>query len=189
MIVRKIKPGIIEIIDIDLTKELESYSLVEVSDKDAYLLLTTSKGFKVGENHKTTIEYKSGDDTDKMFKAIVEKKKGNEDFIDVSKKYSIDDINIPGTSVLIRDVEHKKITVARRTTTNDKKGTINRLFVNNTERDLFFDDARRSDYYKTNKKFAITSEDKNYEKWCNFMNNKYIDIITQIENKKELKRK
>ena len=189
MIVRKIKPGIIEIIDIDLTKELESYSLVEVSDKDAYLLLTTSKGFKVGENHKTTIEYKSGDDTDKMFKAIVEKKKGNETFVDVSKKYSIEDVNIPGTSVLIRDLEHKKITVARRTTTNDKMGGINRLFVDNKERDLFFDDARRSDFYKTNKKFAITSDDKNYEKWCNFMNTRYIEIVTQLENKAKSNRK
>ena len=41
MIARKVRPGVLEIIDIDLTKEIESHTLIEISDKDAYLLLAT----------------------------------------------------------------------------------------------------------------------------------------------------
>ena len=42
MIARKIKPGILEIIDVSSQDEIESYTLLEISDKDAYLLLASS---------------------------------------------------------------------------------------------------------------------------------------------------
>jgi len=182
MIARKVKPGVLEIIDIDLTKELESYSLVEISDKDAYLLLTTSKGFKVGTNNMTIINYESGDSTDSMYKAIVEKKKGKENFVDVSKKYSIDDIDIPGTSVLIRDVEKQKISVARRSTTNSKTGSINRLFINNTIRDKFFNDVR--DNKKKFNKYELYGKDAKYNAWSQFMNDEYLRIMKVIKDEK-----
>lgn len=187
MIARKIKPGVLEILDIDLTKELESHTLVEISDKDAYLLLTTSKGFKVGENHKTTISFESGDETDKMFKAIAEKHKKDEsrNFVDVSKKYNIDEVNIQGTSVLIRDLENRTIRVGKRETTKSKIGSINRLFVTNFERDAFFDDARKSHTHAKTNKFALNeSYDATlFAKWDEYMNNRYIEIITNLDNK------
>lgn len=185
MIARKVKPGVLEIIDIDLTKEIESHTLVEISDKDAYLLLTTSKGFKVGDNHMTTINFESGDSTDKMFKAIVEKhrKDDSRTFLDVSKKYSIDDVDIPGTSVLLRDVTKGIISVARRSTTNSKTGSINRLFVTNDIRDKFFKCANNSLRYKETKKFAIDTRDKNYEIWETYMNDRYVEIISSLSNK------
>ncbi len=191
MIARKVRPGVLEIIDIDLTKEIESHTLIEISDKDAYLLLTTSKGFKVGDNHMTTINFENDDATDKMFKAIAEKHRKDEsrNFLDVSKKYSIDDVNIPGTSVLLRDVNKKIISVAKRDTTNDKKGSINRLFVTNEVRDKFFNDARVSTRFKETKKFSIDMRDeKMYSYWDEYLTSRYVDIITQLENKKELKK-
>lgn len=184
MIARKVKPGVLEIIDIDLTKELESHTLIEISDKDAYLLLTTSRGFKVGDNNMTTINFESGDKTDKMFKAIAEKHKKDtsRDFMDVSKKFSIDDLNIPGTSVLLRDVKKQTITVARRTTTNSKQGSINRIFITDEVRDKFFNDARKSVLFTTSKKYGIDIRDvEKYEYWCDFMNTQYIEIISQLE--------
>ena len=39
-------------------------------------------------------------------------------------------------------------------TTNDKKGSINRLFVTNEVRDKFFNDARVSTRFKETKKFS-----------------------------------
>lgn len=187
MIARKIKPGVLQILDIDLKKEMESHTLVEITDKDAYLMLLSSNGFKVADNNAATIEYESGSTIDTMFKAIAEKHKKDDtrEFADVSKKYNIDDVDIPGTSVLIRDVEKRTITVARRTTSNYKQGSINRLFINNNERDKFFDDARVSNYYKKNKKFAIdTSDEQAYEYWSIYMNNRYFQIMRSLKNEK-----
>lgn len=196
MIARKVKPGVLEIVDVDLSKEIESHTLIEISDKDAYLLLTTSKGFKVGDNNKTTISFKDGDATDVMFKAIAEKHKKEEGrtFLDVSKKYNVDDVKIEGTSVLIRDVENRIIRVARRETTNCKQGSINRLFVTNYERDLFFDCARVSNSFKTTGKFMLDAslDAKDYDTWSAYMNDRYVEIVGQVgqtKSKKELKKR
>lgn len=192
MIARKVKPGVLEIVDVDLMKEIESHTLIEISDKDAYLLLTTSKGFKVGDNNKTTINFKSGDETDKMFKAIAEKhkKEGKRTFEDVSKKYTLDEVEIPGTSVLIRDIEKRIIRVARRETTNWNQGSFNRLFVTNFERDAFFDDARVSSSYKTTGKFMLTADNEPevYSKWAEYMNSRYFEIIELLKTKKATSR-
>ena len=88
MIARKIKPGVLEIIDAKSQDEVESYALLDITDKDAYLLLTSTKKFSKDGN-VTTITYENGDETDKMFKAIAKKHKEENptNFIDVSKKY------------------------------------------------------------------------------------------------------
>ena len=184
MIARKIKPGVLQIIDTTSQNEIESYTLLEVSDKDAYLLLASSKEFNK-EGNITTITYDSGDDTDKMFKAIAQKHKETnaDNFIDVSKKYSIDDIKIEGTSVLLRDPKKHTIKVCYRKTTNSKEGTINRLFISNTTRDKFFKDANKSKLHAETNAYAIDTREDCYAYWSTFMNNEYLAIMKTIMNK------
>ena len=183
MIARKIKPGVLELIDVQSIDEIESYTLLEVTDKDAYLLLASSKEFSKDGN-TTTINYESGDATDIMFKAIAQKRKEENptNFIDVSKKYYIDkDVHISGTSVLIRDPKKHIIRVGKRSTTNSKEGTINRLFVDNVTRDKFFDDARVSKRHNVSGKFEIDPQDyDNYKYWSAYMNEEYFRIMSTI---------
>ena len=183
MIARKIKPGILEIIDVQSEDELESYSLLEISDKDAYLLLASTKYFN-REGNVTTITYENGDNTDKMFKAIAQKHKENNptNFLDVSKKYTIDeDVMIPGTSVLLRDPKEHVIKVCRRTTTNSKIGNINRLFIDNATRDNFFFDVKHSTRFKNMNKYELDSTDKKYAYWSDYMNQQYCKIMRTIK--------
>ena len=182
----------LEIIDIKSQDELESYTLLELSDKDAYLLATSAKQFDKKGN-VVTINYQSGDETDSMFKAIAKKHKetNTDNFIDVSKKYTIDkDIVIPGTSVFIRDAKKHVIRVARRTTTNDKEGSINRLFVTNDIRDKFFDDVRKGAIHTANSKvWALDTRDsKEYEYWSKYMNTQYLVIMDKIQGNKKGKK-
>lgn len=181
MIARKVKPGVLEIIDVSSQDEIESYTLLEISDKDAYLLLASSKGFNKDGNI-TTINYDNGDSTDKMFKAIAQKhKESNPDnFIDVSKKYSIDDINIDGTSILLRDPKTHTIRVCYRKTTNSKEGNINRLFISNATRDRFFKCVNKTTNHERTGKYQLTSKDEDYAYWSNFMNNEYLSIIRSL---------
>lgn len=185
MIVRKLKTGVIQIIDTNSLNEIESFTLLNVSDKDAFRLLSSSKNFK-NENEIITISYSDNDDVDKMFKKIANKHKQDDfkKFIDVSKKYFIDkDINIKGTSVLLRDVTNHSIKVAKRSTTNSKEGSVNRLFINNIERDLFFKDAKNSLTYKNLNKFMINAslDEKLYLKWSDYMTKRYLEIISKKE--------
>ena len=188
MIARKVKPGILEIIDVKSQDEIESYTLLEISDKDAYLLATSAKTFNK-EGNIVTINYDSGDDTDQMFKAIANKhKEDNKDnFVDVSKKYVLDkDIIISGTSLLLRDPKTHVIKVAYRKTTNSKEGNINRLFVDNAIRDKFFNDVRKSKRHAQNpKKWELDTQDsKEYAYWSDYMNKEYLHIITTIKESK-----
>ena len=192
MIARKIKPGILEIIDVKSQDEIESYTLLEISDKDAYLLATSANTISKDGN-TVTICYTNGDEVDKMFKAIANKHKedNTDNFIDVSRKYIIDkDVKIPGTSLLLRDVKEHVIKVAYRKTTNSKEGNINRLFITNDIRDKFFNDVRVSKRHKANpNKWELdTQNNKEYAYWSSFMNREYISIIDNIDNKKELNR-
>lgn len=190
MIARKVKPGILEIIDVKSQDEIESYTLVEISDKDAYLLATSAKQFSKDGNI-VTINYDSDDDTDKMFKAIVgkHKKENKGNFTDVSKKYIIDkDVIIPGTSILLRDVKNHVIKVCRRATTNSKEGNINRLFISDSIRDKFFKEiARCKRYLQTNKWELDTQDEEIYNSWSAYMNNQYLEIMKVIKNNKETK--
>jgi len=191
MIARKVKPGILEIIDVKSQDEIESYTLLEISDKDAYLLATSVKQLSKDGN-VVTINYESGDDTDSMFKAIANKHKqeNSENFIDVSKKYIInEDVIIPGTSVLLRDAKKHVIRVCKRTTTNSKEGNVNRLFVDNETRDRFFNDVRVSKRHlqNPNKWELDTQNEKEYAFWSNYMNIQYLNILSVIKKNKDVK--
>lgn len=182
MIVRKVKPGIMQIIDIDPVDEVESFALLDVSDKDAFRLLTKATGFE-SKDGVTTIRYNNGDDVDTMFKAIAGKhKKSNPDFQDVSKKYHIKDISQGGTSVLLRDGKKHVIKVARRSTTKSTEGNINRLFITNAERDLFFKEADKSATRAKTGLYMLSADldHELYEKWSGFMNKRYLEIIQSI---------
>ena len=184
MIARKVKPGILEIIDVKSQDEIESYTLLEISDKDAYLLATSANTFSKDGN-TVTICYTNGDDVDKMFKAIANKhqEENSENFIDVSKKYTLDkDIKIPGTSLLLRDAKNHIIKVAYRKTTNSKEGNINRLFVTNDIRDKFFDDVRVSKRHQANPtKWELDTQSKAYAYWSSYMNREYLRIVDSIK--------
>ena len=183
MIARKIKPGVLEIIDAKSQDEVESYALLDITDKDAYLLLTSTKKFSKDGN-VTTITY--GDETDKMFKAIAKKHKEENptNFIDVSKKYKVgEDVIIPGTSLFIRDPKTHVIKVCYRKTANSKIGNINRLFVDNKVRDDFFNDVRVSKRHMQNpNKWELDTQDaKAYAYWSNYMNEQYFKIMSKIK--------
>lgn len=189
MIVRKVKPGVMQIIDTESVDEVESFTLLDVSGTDAFRLLASSKEFK-SEDGVTTIKYTSGDSTDSMFKAIASKhKKVAEEeptkkaFRDVSKKYQLADVKIAGTSVLIRDVKKHTIRVAKRSTTNSTEGNVNRLFITNFERDAFFNEARKSITYRDTNKFMLSYElDKeSYANWSNYMNSRYFEIMEGLK--------
>ena len=188
MIARKVRPGVLEILDIDLTNELQSRTLVEITDKDAYLLLLTTQGFKVGEGNKATISYNAGDATDAMFNAIAQKVPYKTETFDVSRTYTEAEANIPGTSVLLRDVEKKIIKVARRTS-GGNIGAINRLYISNKARDKFFDVARKSRFYEETKTFGIDMKDANdYNVWSEWMNKRYLEITDALKNKNAVKK-
>ncbi len=185
MIVRKVKPGVMQIIDTESINEIESYTLLDVSDKDAFRLLSASKDFK-SEDGIVTINYNNGDSVDSMFKAIASKhsQDTSRNFVDVSKKYYINkDVDIKGTSVLIRDVKKHTIRVARRTTTNSTEGNINRLFITNYERDMFFKDVNNSITYRDTSKFMLDSalDKERYTVWSNYMNSRYLEIIKAVK--------
>ena len=184
MIARKIKPGVLELLDINSIEEVESYTLLEVTDKDAYLLLASSKNFSTDGN-VTTINYESGDKTDKMFKAIAQKHKEENptNFIDVSKKYYLgSDIYIEGTSILHRDPKTHVIKVAYRKTTKSKEGSINRLFIDNATRDRFFRDAKNSVKFLETGRYELDTRDYDkYVYWSNYMNEAYFRIMTFIK--------
>ena len=119
-----------------------------------------------------------------MYKAIANKhKQSNPDFIDVSVKYELEMDAIPGTSVLVRDPEKQTIKVAYRKSTNFSKAcNINRLFINNAQRDAFFKDVVRGSYYKKTEKYILSSDDRDmYVKWSSFMNDRYFEIVSHLK--------
>ena len=188
MIARKVKPGVLEIIDVQSQDELESYTLLELSDKDAYLLATSAKQLNK-DGHVVTINYESGDETDSMFKALAHshQQTNSKNFIDEMKKYVIDkDVVIPGTSLLIRDIKNGTIKVAYRKNSPSKEGTINRLFVTNAIRDKFFDDVRVCKKHKQDPNtWILDKQDKKaYDYWCNYMNEQYVNILNIIKESK-----
>ena len=192
MIARKVKPGVLEIIDVQSQDELESYTLLELSDKDAYLLATSAKQF-TKDGHVVTINYESGDETDSMFKALAHhhQETNSKNFIDEMKKYVIDkDVMIPGTSLLIRDIKNGTIKVAYRKNSPSKEGTINRLFVTNKVRDQFFDDVRVCKKHKQDPNtWILDKQDKKaYDYWCNYMNEQYVNILNYIKESKDSKK-
>lgn len=183
MIARRVRPGILKVIDKPFGDSMiESYTLLNVDEHDALALLFAAGNITKDDESTFTIRYEDGELVSRMYKAIASKhRQSNPDFIDVSVRYELDMDAIPGTSVLVRDPEKQTIKVAYRKSTNFSKAcNINRLFVNNAQRDSFFRDVVRGDYYKRTGKYVLCSDEESYGKWSSFMNDRYFEIVSQL---------
>lgn len=181
MIARRVKPGLIEIVNEDFVNEVESYTLLNVSHEDALRLLYSSENI-TKDGNKFVITYQDSDLVSRMYKAIANKhSKDNANFLDVSKKYQGDDTKIPGTSILWRDPNTHVIRVAyRKTSKNNKECSINRLFVTNEIRDKFFKDVVRGKRYLNTNKYELDTQDLDmYTKWSDYMNERYFELIKE----------
>lgn len=179
MIARRVKVGLIEIVNEDFVNEVESYTLLNVSHEDALRLLFVSENI-VKEGNKFVITYEDDDKVSKMYKAIANKhSKDNPNFLDVSKKYMGDDTKVPGTSILWRDPNKHVIRVAYRKTSNfNKECSINRLFITNDVRDKFFKDVVKGKRYLSTSKYELDTQDLDvYTKWSNYMNDRYFELV------------
>lgn len=189
MIARRVKPGVLKVINKPFDESMiESYTLLNVDDHDALALIFASNDVIKEDESTFVIKYDDGELVSKMYKAIANKhKQSNPDFIDVSVRYELEMDAIPGTSVLVRDPEKQQIKVAYRKSTNFSKAcNINRLFVNNAQRDAFFKDVVKGSYYKKTEKFVLSSEDREmYTKWSTFMNDRYFEIVSQLKKGSE----
>jgi len=185
MVARRVKPGVLKIINKPFDESMiESYTLLNVSEEDALALLFASINIEKEDETTFVIKYENDELVSKMYKAIAHKhKENNPDFIDVSVRYELDMDAIPGTSVLVRDPEKQTIKVAYRKSTNFSKAcNINRLFINNAQRDSFFRDVKNGSEYKKTEKYVLSSVDKEtYSKWSSFMNDRYFEIVTQLK--------
>lgn len=185
MIARRVKPGVLKVINKPFDESMiESYTLLNVDESDALALIFAAEDITKEDEVTFVIKYNDDEVVSKMYKAIAHKhKQSNPDFIDVSVRYELDMDAIPGTSVLVRDPEKQQIKVAYRKSTNFSKAcNINRLFVNNAQRDSFFKDVVKGNFYKRTEKFILSSEDKEmYTKWSTFMNDRYFEIVSQLK--------
>lgn len=177
IIAQKIKPNKIKLYRWAFD-EIESYSLLKVSVEEAKDLIRADKDGWHNELIHGVNEYvrEVTPAIDAVWKSIVAKhKKDNPEFMDVSKKYYI---NMPGTSCLIRDPNTHVIRIAYRKTLAKKPCNINILYITDNVRDLFFNDAHHSLFWKLEKKYGISVEDEiEYRKWSNYMNTSYLNNI------------
>lgn len=171
MIVQKLKDNKLIAYEHEVN-EIESFSLL-VLDKSEWENLYNLSTNWVKDNYKLTLIYENKDSIDKYFKLLATQHKNNNPlFKDVSKKYVS---NIPGTSMLIRDVKNHIIRIAFR---KGDKCDINKLFIPNTVRESFFADTKRCSYLSRNGKYAIDIVDEGfYIKWSKYMNEMYLKGI------------
>ena len=183
MIAQRIKPGVLVISKEEMNANLESFTMLDVSKEDALALLFASSNVtKAGNDF--IIKYDDSDVVSKMYKAIACKhRESNPNFIDVSKKYTLKDNDIEGTSLLLRDPKNHIIKVCRRSTTNSNECNINRLFITNDYRDRFFKDVRLCKRFKETNKYEIDSTDEEiYDEWSRFMNDAYFNIVSELRS-------
>lgn len=156
--------------------KIESFSLLKLD------LLEAIELYNKGIENKSEIEYTldkcviikySGNDSVHQYwkeLAVAHKAQNPAEFTDVSKAFKS---NVAGTSVLIRDPIKQIIRIAKRD--GDETNTINRMCIDNEIRERFFSDAKRSTYFRTNKKYAIDKIDKSiYDYWDIMINNMYV---------------
>lgn len=83
-----------------------------------------------------------------------------------TKKYKV---QTPGTSLLIRDPKKGEIRIAYRRQ-SDTKQSINKVFIANGDRELFFRDAKLCSIFRDTKRYAIGKKDLfYYKKWAERM--------------------
>lgn len=185
MIAQKIRPGIILISKQEMRNNIESYTMLDISEEDAVELLFTSENV-TKTNNGFEITYNESDLVNRMFKAIASRhSQSNPNFADVSKKYRVDDDYISGTSLLLRDPKKQIIKVCRRSTTNSNVCNINRLFVPNKYRDKFFKDVVYGSRFQETGKYELDSRDYDlYSWWSDFMNTAYFGILEDLKKEK-----
>lgn len=156
--------------------ELESFSLLKLSFFEFTALLEmavkTDHTINYGLNNVFTIEYKGDDKLHKLWKSLACQHEAIavEPFYYVNAKFPT---VIGGTSCLIRDPEKHSICIAYRKSNQDT--SINRLCICNSIRERFFSDCKTSTLFKTTKKYAIDSRDKElYSYWSKYMNDSFI---------------
>lgn len=187
MIAQRIKPGVILISKQEMNGNVESYTMLDVSKEDALeLLFASNKVERTADGF--VIKYEDNELVSKMYKAIANKhQQSNPNFMNVSQTYTLNDDDIEGTSLLLRDPKKHIIKVCRRSTTNSNKCNINRLFIPNKYRDRFFKDVQLCQRYKDTNKWEIDSRDVDiYTEWSNFMNDSYFGIISELKAKGRL---
>ncbi len=168
----------------DMLNNYESFAMLNISNEDALEMLfasdtvvKTSEGFR--------IRYNDADVVNQMYKAIAHKhQQTNKNFIDVSKRYEMTDDDISGTSLLIRDSKNHTIKVCKRTSTNDNTCSINRLFITNKYRDMFFRDVQQCQRFAETKKYEMDARDYEiYSYWSDFMNYGYFQNIVDLKER------
>lgn len=189
MIARRVKPGLLKIINNHDDNIVESYTMILLNERDTLDLLYSAEPNNIVKEDDNTfvITYEDKDQVSTLYKALANKRsKESSNFVDVSKKYELEFDAIPGTSVLVRDPEKREIKVAYRKSTNSKVCSINRLFISNEIRDAFFNDVREGRYFRDNGKFILSDEDEFlYGKWSNYMTNRYFKIIKALKDKEK----
>lgn len=184
MIARRLKPGLLRIINSHFDDMIESYTLLNISKEDAAELLFAAVNVMKEPDGSFTIKYADDEPVSRMYKAIAHKHKlSNPNFIDVSMRYELEMDAIPGTSVLVRDPNSQTIKVAYRKSSNFSKACgINRLFITNATREAFFKDVVHGRRYKSTGKYILGAEDSSlYAKWSEFMNERYFEIVSNLK--------
>lgn len=156
--------------------EIESFSLLKLSffEFTALLEMAVKTEHKIDYelNNVFTISYKGDDELHKLWKTLACQHDAisPEPFYDVSVKFPT---LISGTSCLIRDPEKHSICIAYRKT--NQNTSINRLCIDNSIRERFFNDCKTSILFKTTKRYAIDSRDGElYNYWSKYMNDSFI---------------
>lgn len=168
--------------------EIESFTLLKLSIKEAFMI-----SLKAEQNKNTVefpldgsvvIQYQGNDPVHQLWKeiAVEHEKTTPKDFIDVSATFKTD---ISGSSCLIRDPKNHIIRIALRK--GDDTVTINRVGIDNSIRERFFNDVKTTKYFFKNKKYAMDTEDLNiYTYWSKYMNTSFINQFKEKRLKKEL---
>lgn len=159
--------------------KIESFSLLKLNLIEAINLFNKGSEIEYTLDNSIVIKYSGNDSVHQYWKelAIAHRASNPTDFIDVSKSFKS---TTPGTSVLIRDPIKQIIRIAKRN--GDDTNTINRICIDDKDRENFFYDSKKSKYFLTNKKYAIDKEDsKLYKNWAIKMNNTYLyELNNQI---------
>lgn len=166
--------------------EIESFSLLKLTLTEYTALITTaietSKTIEYPLDGSIVIQYSGNDEIHQQWKklAVEHEKMSPVDFIDVSATFIS---KITGTSCLIRDPKKHIIRIALRN--GDDKVTINRVCIDNSIRERFFNDVKTTQLFKKTKKYAMDTNDLTiYTYWSKYMNTSFI-----VQSKEERKNK
>lgn len=162
--------------------EIESFSLLKLSLQEAVELLLNidlkADRIETTLDGSVVLKYSGNDELHNKWKelAVNHKNTNPQEFVDVSKTFTS---TINGTSVLIRDPKKHVIRICKRN--GDDTLTINRIPIDDIQRESFFTDVKTGVYFKNNKKYAMSPDDQRdfstYIRWSNFMNVTYEKVL------------